>query len=454
MTEFILAFTACFIILALADTRSALKLYIFLVPFMPRYFALAVGDSALALSLSRLLAYSLGLSFLFIIIIYRKAAADALIKMRSDWLAISVVAIYLVKVISTLSYSGPGKLPYVVDDFLTAGIFLFTAYFLINRPKDINHVILIIMSSLAIGEILALIEYLRETPLLTGVIEIEVAARRDALSGLARDNVYRVIVGYGNPLLYSQFVCLAWPFAVYLFLSSRLLFNKVLGLAIFLASLPAVLMTGTRSGILVWVLGVGALIWMLVWHKSRGFFRYAVVAVALAVLAVGLIQIKNIVQDPTEYFAASERGLSSVKGRIAQYGMVASALSSRPILGVGLLQNYRRDLDELGGLDNYWLRITLEGGLIGLTLFLFFCFVLLFRSFTLFRQSAASRERLLWACITVSAGSQFFHMLFVSMPNNNIFLYVIAGILIRFGSASERITKMQAVGDIQLVQRQ
>ncbi len=414
--------------------RAGIYLLTFLLPFMPRYLGWGVGEEGFALSPRRIatLACLLGLAG---VLMLRSGLVDRLIAFmrQNKFFVLVLLALYVAKASATVINSGfNANLLYVIDDLIISLVPALGLLLFVRTAQDENLIIVLIVVALAVTGSLALIEALKGSVLLQGLVEISV--EEAGIGGLAdriRGGFYRSKALFDNPLLLSEFVCIAWPWALYLWTVGGRSTKFLLGFMATLAAPAILFVSHARSGWLVFSFGVGAYGSLRLWGRSSHFGRLAIgILLSVAVITMGAFAYEVIV-DPTAYITPGAEGTLSLAERLNQYVIVGIAWIESPLLGYGMSRNFTEDLEFLNNLDSYWLRLILEGGAISVLLFAVISAYLLVTAFEEYSSAPSIEYRRFMTAAIVSLLAFLLYKLFVSMPTNNAYFYIIAALILR-----------------------
>jgi O-antigen ligase len=83
------------------------------------------------------------------------------------------------------------------------------------------------------------------------------------------------------------------------------------------------------------------------------------------------------------------------------------------------------DLGFLNKIDNYWLRLLLEGGMLGVLLFLSMFVLMMKKSIYGLRCCAGKNERYYFAAMFSFFSVFITYKLFLSMPTNNVYFFMV-----------------------------
>jgi len=353
---------------------------------------------------------------------------------RDNLYFIAILAmIFVVKFVATLMNSGLGvNIFYVIDDFLLLVVPAIGLLLVIRSSRDESLVVLALVLALVVSGVLASIEAAKGSVLLQGIVDVTVEESGvGGLTSKVRAETYRAKALFDNPLLLSEFVCVIWPWAVYLWFVGRTSLARWCGLVAGLAAPMTLYLTHTRSGWLIFSLGIAAFVAIRLWDRSSRVARvplaivYAVVIISCAAFAF------QLATNSADYLASGIEGSRSVAERLSQYVIVATAWLDSPVIGYGMTRNFGFDLEFLNHIDNYWLRLLLEGGTVLFILFLVFV-VSAMVSTMVERKTAPTREyRLFMTAAVVSMFSFCLYKLFLSMPTNNAYFLIVVALVAR-----------------------
>jgi O-antigen ligase len=402
---------------------------------MPRYLALAVGEGRGALTARRLSLLFLALVLVLWLLadaVKRREIYECLRQHRS--LVVVVLLIVLMKLLATLAGAGTSTLLYVADDFLFSlpVLLLIVAY---TRVSDARETMLALtVLGLLFSEILAILEHLLQAPLIPASA-IDVPVSEKVLEGRFRDGQYRSSALFDNPLLLAEYVCIAWPFAWYFLRFGRSSLSRLAAFCALAGAPTTLYFVNARSGWLVFLLSLLATALLTVWLRARPSLKLLLVCMVGLILAASAFLTTQVFVSPEAFFGGGEAGRSAL-GRVAQYYAVYEAFLLKPWLGYGMRQNLADELEFIEHLDSYWLRVVLEGGLAALVLFLALLSLAVRRAYRIAAEAHDSRDRHLALAVSVSLLALGLYKLFLSIPWNNVYLFLLTGILLAWRRGS------------------
>ncbi len=427
----VLIFTIIFLvaILAFRFTKYAIYLFIFLIPFSPRYIGIALGDGVL--SLKRILIIEMLLLLFLIALKYPHVVMKNLRYLKSDSV-FKIITLYLAAKFLSTSMESLGNLVYFFDELIASYCTLFLLLIIVKNIHEVKNVLTCFLLGIISSAILVAIELMNQSPVLAFFAASGVDSAREFGQPFVRDGAYRVVAGYSNPLLFAEFLCITFPFVLFLWKirnRHRKCLTCIIALLLFF---PLLVLTGSRAGLLIGFFSVLLLWFQLVCRKFGGFGYQVLVFLLPVFVSLALTGVYFLYQSTSLEFSQGDSSQNSLVSRLRQFEYAVEVFRSHPLLGVGMTQNLIADIDEIKGLDNYWLRVFFEGGLIALFLYALLAYKLIIRGLALLFESENDTTKLLAACWVTSVISFFMWKFFVSIPDNNIYLYTLIALLFVF----------------------
>lgn len=411
--------------------RLGFLLFVFLLPFMPRYLGLSYGHGS-SIDARRMLMVWLSLYFLFWLVRTKKINIVIHLIKKNRWIFIALFSLALTKSISTFSNSGLSNFLFVADDFLFSFVVVLLVMMFVRSDRGRLQLATVFVVSLLVCEIMSVVEFIKQAPLMSGVIEVAVQGTEKSLMGLSRGGVYRAAALFDNPLLLSSFVCIAWPFAwyCYRYRKEQSQIQRNFAFISLLLTPVALYFVAARSGWIVLTLTIFSFIVLNAWQHLRRTAKLLMGLCVLGILLLGAYRILDTLRAPEAYFSdASESGVSALE-RVHQYMIVADAIKERPLLGYGMQRDIANDLQFLEHMDSYWLRLIVEGGLISVFTFVILIWFVYRRLNLLGRLVFRPKDKQLIAVLTVSIFAFVVNLFFIAIPTNNIYLYIFIGVVV------------------------
>lgn len=420
--------------LTLVRPKVALIAVVFLLPFLPRYLGIGIGEEGFALSPRRVVFIAF-ISGLIVQAAFRQdllLRAAAIIRENSVFLKL-IAGVIVVRALSTILNSGPNlQLFYVFDDAVITLAPAIGVLLLTHSADDERRVLVALLAGLFLSSIIASIESVKGGMILQGLVSISVEeAGRSGLTDIFRGDHYRAKALFDNPLLLAEFACVVWPWGVYMYYAGVSQRQKLFGLFVCVAAPMTIYLTHARSGWLVFLLGLLGFIALRGWDKSSRVARLPlVVTLIIALSAIGMIAFQ-IVSEALSTMGDGAVGTRSIIERLNQYAVVASALSDSPLLGYGMSRNILTSLDSLDHIDNFWLRLLLEGGLLLLLVFLILVFRAVMMTFAARIEAGSLNNRMFMSAALISMLSFLAYKNFISMPTNNAVFFLVLVLVMR-----------------------
>lgn len=191
----------------------------------------------------------------------------------------------------------------------------------------------------------------------------------------SRAGAYRVMATFSHPLTFGEHLVLCLPLAVYLVGYARQRLIRLVGLVSTPALLVGIYLSHTRSTLLaggVVMASVVAFLGMRAMRQRKSFGISVAGAFSLVTLVLGLLLMTGLVTELVVGRNAAEAGSSMARLTMLERG--STLVMTSPVVGYGpALGAYK--LGFLPGMstltiDNYYLSVAMETGLLGLLLFL------------------------------------------------------------------------------------
>ncbi|MEM9996343.1 MAG: O-antigen ligase family protein [Bacteroidota bacterium] len=406
--------------------------FLFLYSTFSRFLAVGVSDEGFALSAQFLTSLGLLVVWIMLWLLGDIRVHEGLRRLRRDrWVWVALWGVFVVKVIASAVHTGleVGVVSALVNEYLiTVNVALFAAM-VVRSGRDVVAVCVVIAGSMLFNELWTVAEQLKGGSLFEGIVEVSYKVVGTlSVEGKYRAVGYRVMGTFTNPLQLSSFLCIAAPFAVIALRTRRLSTRwAVVTPALVLAPI-SIFWTISRSGVLTLGAVVAAYALFAFYQRSRidRALRFVVLVVALVVSFYSALGVLNVVNQVTVEQSIDIAEDESALYRLAQYVIVGTMLTSDPshfVLGFGMQRNMIEARDELVNLDNYFLRVALEGGVAGLVALLMLCYVLFTRAAHL-RQYALKEARQISVALRSMVVATLVTMMFVSVPYSYLYLYL------------------------------
>ena len=423
---------------------AAVLTFLTVLALTPRYIGIGVGSGGFALSAQRMIALSL--LALCLMVLFTKEQKTYPQHWTPRYYVRVMVGLYLVSAFASF-LNGGGDLYFVfpfIEDLTYLGLSYFLVFYIypMNR-SGVRFLLFLFLVPVGISAGIAAIEMIRSAPILAGLENNAILAYRDFAEAKFRDGGYRAKALFDGPLIFSEFAVYSLVAVAYLWgvkewrgngpkpaVAPRLL---ILGgvLAVF-----CVLATGSRAGLALTILTL-ICFWLILetramGRKSTRLMVGGYIAVGLGmVLALLVMTLSDI--DPRRIVAfheISDQFERSNYARFLQYVLVFDIMRDSPIIGFGYQRNFAVNFEALFTLDNHYLRILLQSGIIGLALFAIALVTVVRTGFGMLVSTDRAIIRL-GAYLIVFIIIFMLQKPFLSQPNNNIYLHLVYFLTIR-----------------------
>lgn len=427
------------LLLAIYRFRWALCGFVFFLAFSPRTLGVVLTGET-SLTFARIIFPLIVLMLLFFKAFAANRNNNSRPNIWNDPTFLSLVLLATIKVASTLH--NEASLLYAFDDVIfSVGVFFI--FYLKSDSKMVHAVIKALVFSLIITFFVLSIEYPQEKPIHWSVASTAFF-QDDVLQIRAREGFYRAQAFFDNPLSLAEFLVYMTPISVYLALCAP--FNRrtqyIVALLILLP--VAIVSTGSRGGALAFLITLFvyfiAYNWKLISASKRIALKILLTA-AVGIIVTYSINATLILGEKAQQinFFMEDDTARSTYSRALQYYETYQLLAESPLVGVGVHQNIEKTFDGIHKLDSYYLRTVLEGGTIGLIVFIVFLGLVFRKLYHMVNKSAPGIDAS-YAAMAISLWTGFVLMKFIlSMPANNIYFYAMMGLIIGNNARIERV---------------
>ncbi|MDD1608300.1 MAG: hypothetical protein LUQ18_07360, partial [Methylococcaceae bacterium] len=312
---------ALIILISFIRMRLAYLGFVFLLPFMPRYLGIAIGNGSFTARRLIIIFFIL----LFATWLARRHKFNEMIKLvhRNLGLISAVVFLFIVKIISTCLNAGVANLLYVADDFLASMPIIFMTMMFIRSDDTRQSLLVAIVAGLFVSELLSIVEFFKQTPLLVGSVDFNVEGAEEIEAGKFRDDMLRAAALFDNPLLLSEFVCISWPLSLYLFQYANSRVLRTLAFFSLILAPMTLFFVNSRSGWLIFFLTVIYMWLSFLWVRMDKTLRIVTGGILAVLSLIAFVGIIDVFQSPEKYFSRREsEGISALE-RINQYSVVS-----------------------------------------------------------------------------------------------------------------------------------
>lgn len=319
----------------------------------------------------------------------------------------------------------------IVAKYALLGVGLFYLCAMLARRLGLTKLIMWLFLSLAlITSLYAIVEYVMKENI---IFQPYIAnAVREPVSGL-----HRVGSTLAHPVPFGAFLIQVLPFCLLVWFVGQSRRQRVLGLAVTGMAAMALFLTFSKGSWIIAVFTAGILVTHATWKRSWKGVYLIVIFVAALGLVTGIFWEQVI----TEMGSRSE---ISVNGRMISWEAALDGIAENPVFGVGLKQGdsvvynhydskSRAWVDKDGintPVDNYYLNVFLEEGLIGIMLWLVTLCLIIYEGVRYIERNTSERR---WAFAAVAGivGLSLDAMTFDIMLiwSNFVIFWVTAGLL-------------------------
>jgi hypothetical protein len=268
-----------------------------------------------------------------------------------------------------------------------------------------------------------------------------------------RNGLYRASSIYAVPLSFGELAAMAAPIGGYFLLHGDKWRDRVLGVAVLVAALLSLLVSGSRGGSVAFLIAMPVLAGLWLVRYSRMHPRSLVGAIGATAMLFGtstLIALVFLWGRLHNVVLGGGEGAVSNNGRLEQWRLAWPHILHNPIIGYGLgMSGYTIDYHEPGSnalsVDSYVLTLLIDVGIPGL---LFFFGIILIAAWsaariyvTDFDKRAALGGPL--ACSLVAFG--FYRLALSQEENLTLFFLMVGMLLVMANSARERVVSKDRI---------
>jgi len=411
--------------------RTGLLFLVFFYAIYPKFFSLGLSSQGFALSGQRAMLYIL-LGFFILRMLWGSSEVQ-----KGFVLARQYKSIMLPLVVSFLARIGGnivtvrvdlGSIASMVNEAVVSIFIVMLILIYVVDKRNIQLVMILIVSSLLINELVAVYEFVAQKSILPTDIDLqyETGGQDDKLlAGRPRDGVYRSMGLFDNPLKLVGFLTLVLPLAIGLASRKRGLLSEYISMLVVVLAFPVAFFTGSRTAI-----GITAmiLVWYLYIWLGKGLHRYGRAFLWICLGGVVLVALYSIA-GYIEAVLFSKEYSRSTFARGLQFVRVPIALIDSPVFGFGFARNIT-DLMDVGNVDSFFLKTALEGGIVALGASLWAIIATMKILQEVAVRSASKDLSLMANALRVSLAFLFISGLVLNLSDINFYIYVNIGLAI------------------------
>jgi len=328
----------------------------------------------------------------------------------------------LVKI--TSSFYNETSILHAFDDAVRSSGTIILFFLLGNRVRFDTHS-RIFLIALLISAGLAHFETIVGHPLHAGFTTAGVTAT--PLEGSIRDGQYRVQGLFDGSLFFAEFIVLSFS----LFLHSMPKLSFAMKIFFFVVFFFLFSENGSRSLLVTGLVILICVGFLYFWRRTKSVGRISFFLLLLVViLSASSFAVDQIMTlgGGSQIFALQELDPydRSSTARAFQFFQVSSILAEHPVFGIGMKQSFVGEGGVLT-LDNYFLRVGLESGLLGLGLIFLFFAVLIINLLRLARISQPPNAAHLAESLLILTVGFLTFRLFFQDPSGVVFYYLLLG---------------------------
>ena len=408
-------------------------------PFSPRALGVVPGDIDISLTFPRV-AVPL-VTIVFIALIARSARHyDRLVPLLKEPFFQLLIILGIYKVITTAVNFVP--ISYAVESLVFSTI-PFALFFILATRQSFDLAWKAVALIVILLVVIAPIEIAVQRPLFHFIAD-DNAIKTELLKQRIEGRGYRVYGFYDNTLQLAEFMLYCLPWALFKVMSTS--GTKRVGALLIATSIIILgILTKSRGFMLFGALTTATFFTLYYWNRcSRQLRAILVVVLSLFAFVAASFFISAFREflanaPPVQLIWTMDKGDISLLGRAMQFREVFDTVAMNPWVGVGVLQNFSRELETISRLDNYYLRVALESGLPGLVMFLLTLVIFFARFFTHRAKYRTQSERAFFAMacslIVAFAGAK----VFLSPPTSNYVFYAMSGLIFGMQMQFERL---------------
>lgn len=409
--------------------QFAYFLFVFLIPFLPKYIGFGVGSQGFSLSLIRILLMLLFISvFISFTQHYEYITKRILLVYKRNKILINLLLVLFTLKVVSLSLNSRELSLYVMlfNDYLFSIFILMLTMLLIDSEETFHRLIKIFFYSYTIVLILVLIETVLKFPLLSIFASGQMELNRDYSTAFSRAGSYRANGSFLNPILLGEYLVMLFPFAVAYIHQNKASF--IFKIVYFLLFIYVIFSTGSRSALLIFA-GMVYLYVILILYRRGRLTRFIANVLNIVIASIVLYFVFNYVSDLIMNFHGRfdkiiDEEVRSSTSRALQYIRVYDKIQEAPFFGFGRMRDIRVILGS--AIDNYYFWFILEVGIIGISIYILFLFTLVKTALNLYKSP--SRNYYLLPLILAILMSILYQLLMAN-PANHIYLYIFAGLI-------------------------
>lgn len=362
--------------------RSIFPLFLIIISVWPQYSSYKIGGLP-SIDPYRMVYFFAIAIFVFALIVdmYGRKLFSSHIKLfKTPILFISLY--YIVTILVSLFSKSPlSSLFLALREVASIFAIFFSALYFIKETKDVDRLIISIVLASLCCSLIVLLQSVTKRNIYYDVLPIASEYAKIAMAERIRDGVYRASGPFDSPLLLVDFLLAAIPFYYCAFVRLKHLFARVFLSVGFCIVVYAIYASGSRAGLLLLLLSVILLMVTLIArgivNNRRSYFSIYYLFTIVSFIFISLILTLQYLSEFVSGGNKEEATSASVRLTMIKRGV--DAILNLDVLGLGLGNSaeyvgvkYQVGTEWIYVLDNLYVSILLDSGIIGLFFFVSF----------------------------------------------------------------------------------
>lgn len=372
----LLSYGAILVLIAVLGMRSlgaAAVAVIFLFPIVPKFLSMGVGEEGLALTLQRLVVLEFTALMVGRALFGRSVRRRAGSLVRARLMSLLFLGAWIMWSIGSAAVAGRSltNAAVVVGNLLLGGPLLVSlGYFAFASERYARAARTAVYLAVLVTGVFVALEMQRGAPLFTPPSGLDYYTLEAGIAGgRSRAGSYRAMGAFSNPLELAVFLVSVAPLLAWGAFRERSKLGRLLAAVGVVVVAFGTLETQSRAGLLV-MSAVFLAVWLRQAAGARGWLGLARRSFLVATGLLGAVWVLPAALRRVLEIGGSQ-GFRSIVWRQSQLEYGIELLLRSPYFGYGPSRNVLMILD-LASIDNLYLRFALDGGLVGLGLFLLF----------------------------------------------------------------------------------
>ncbi len=356
--------------------------FAFFYPILPEYFAIDLGSKFPLLTASRLL-----IIIITVYAIYKKGINLMIIYTKDNKLIIYVITFVLLTFLSNAAYLSDGGFKYMLLTFLEKLLLALVLSAIVDSKEKLYGCINCLVMASVILCVFGIVEAVTSNNVF---YYLETTTRQLTMTSYQRLNITRAEATFGHPICFSVYLLLIIPFIMhYCDITKKNLYRIMFGLAI-----CALISTVSRASIAIFVCSFFVMLFLK--NKKERKIYFNMIGIAIIIILLSLIFVPSLSKFANQVFASIlnvlgfdfeltdfGRNESGILSRLFQFSMIEHVFEKNKFLfGCGIDYIYKNDVFlrsasgyvKMTSIDNEYLLVFIENGIIGLfaKIFLYF----------------------------------------------------------------------------------